>query len=202
VGNNHHVTPFPGEDFQIVERDLPGRNTFGYNTTEVSRLPLETCDTMNGSWGYNASDDRWKTGRELVHYLVRAAGHDANLLLNVGPTPEGTLQPEVYQGLNSLGAWTSRIGGAIYGTRGGPMPPQEWGVTTRRDDRIFLHLLDPDSSLELTLPGTEAHRPLEARLLESGTPVPFTAEGDIRVTVSSELRDPVDTVVELVVEPR
>jgi alpha-L-fucosidase len=202
VGNNHHVTPFPGEDFQVVERDLPGQNTFGYNTTAVSDLPLETCDTMNGSWGYNASDARWKSTKELIHYLVRSAGHDANLLLNVGPTPEGTFQPEVLEGLRGLGEWTARFGRTIYGTRGGPAPPQDWGVTTQLPDRIFVHVLDPEAPGELTLPGTRHLRPLNAGLLESGAPVPVHGEGDIRLSLSPGSRDPVDTVIEVSVEPR
>ena len=52
IGNNHHEAPFPGEDIQIFERDLPGENKAGLSGQEVSRLPLETCQTMNGMWGY------------------------------------------------------------------------------------------------------------------------------------------------------
>ena len=55
VGNNHHQTPFDGEDIQIFERDLPGENASGLSGQEVSRLPLETCETMNGMWGYKLS---------------------------------------------------------------------------------------------------------------------------------------------------
>ena len=51
VGNNHHQMPFPGEDIQIFERDLPGENSAGLSGQDVSRLPLETCETMNGMWG-------------------------------------------------------------------------------------------------------------------------------------------------------
>lgn len=50
IGNNHHQTPFAGEDIQIFERDLPGENTAGLSGQSVSHLPLETCETMNGMW--------------------------------------------------------------------------------------------------------------------------------------------------------
>ena len=56
VGNNHHLVPFEGEDIQIFERDLPGENTAGLSGQEIGRLPLETCQTMNGSWGYRITD--------------------------------------------------------------------------------------------------------------------------------------------------
>jgi alpha-L-fucosidase len=195
IGNNHHVTPFPGEDFQIVERDLPGQNTFGYNTTVVSDLPLETCDTMNGSWGYHAQDHAWKSHGELVHYLVRAAGHDANLLLNVGPTPEGTFQPEVFDRLEGLGDWTGRYGESVYGTRGGPMPPQEWGVMTQREGRIFLHVLDPEAPSTLELPGTQDLVPGSARIFGADRELNLSVEGDLRIDLPPEVRDAVDTVV-------
>ena len=130
IGNNHHVLPFEGEGFQMFERDLPGHNSAGFNTTAIGNLPLETCDTINGAWGYNASDHDFKSSSQLIHYLVRAAGYDANFLLNVGPTPQGTFQPQVVERLEAMGEWTSEFAETIYGTRGGPMPPQSWGVMT------------------------------------------------------------------------
>ena len=67
VGNNHHVAPLPGEDFQMFEQDLPGDNSAGFNKAGVaSGLPLETCLTMNGSWGYNARDKNYKSPEELI----------------------------------------------------------------------------------------------------------------------------------------
>jgi hypothetical protein len=74
IGNNHHQPPFPGEDFQMFERDLPGENSMGFNSTTVSSLPLEMAETMNGSWGFNLIDDQFKSTRTLVRSLVAAAG--------------------------------------------------------------------------------------------------------------------------------
>ena len=109
VGANHHRRPFPGEDFQMWEKDLPGGNTAGFNAdAEIGDLPLETCDTINGAWGFNINDRRYKSTRELVHYLARAAGHDANFLLNVGPMPDGTIQPEFVTRLREIGAVAAR----------------------------------------------------------------------------------------------
>ncbi len=125
----------------MFERDLPGKNTAGYNTTDIGTLPLETCDTMNGSWGFSASDQDFKSVTELVHYLARAAGYDTNLLLNVGPTLKGTFQSEVIERLEAMGKWTSEFGETIYGTRGCPMAPESWGVMTRRADTLYVHVL-------------------------------------------------------------
>jgi alpha-L-fucosidase len=100
VGSNHHKNPFPGEDFQMFEKDLPGQHTTGFNPEQsVSALPLETAETMNNSWGFNLTDEHYKSPAELIRYLVRAAGSNANFLLNVGPMPSGEIQPEFVQRL-------------------------------------------------------------------------------------------------------
>ena len=90
IGNNHHRTPFSGEDFQMFERDLPGENNAGFSAGQkVSQLPLEMCETMNGMWGYRIKDQNYKSVKELVRLLVRAAGKGSNLLMNIGPQPNG-----------------------------------------------------------------------------------------------------------------
>jgi alpha-L-fucosidase len=143
VGSNHHLKPFPGEDFQMFEKDLPGQKTAGFNAdSEVGDLPLETCETINGAWGYNANDKRFKSTKDLIHYLVKAAGYNANFLLNVGPTPNGKIQPEFADRLKQVGAWLEKNGETIYGTRGGPLTPRPWGVTTRKGNKVYLHILN------------------------------------------------------------
>ena len=141
IGNNHHQTPFPGEDIQIFERDLPGENKAGLSGQDISRLPLETCETMNGMWGYKISDQNYKSTKELIHYLVRAAGKNANLLLNIGPQPDGELPAVAVQRLKEIGEWMQQYGETVYGTRGGEVAPQDWGVTTRKGNKLYVHIL-------------------------------------------------------------
>ena len=151
VGNNHHQKPFEGEDIQIFERDLPGENSAGLSGQEVSRLPLETCQTMNGMWGYKLVDQEYKSGETLIRYLVSAAGKGANLLLNVGPQPNGEIPETALQRFKEIGAWTKIYGETIYGTTAGDIPVQPWGVTTRKGDRLFVHIMNLGSK-ELELP--------------------------------------------------
>jgi len=196
VGANHHQAPFDGEDFQMFEKDLPGQNTAGFNAeSKVGKLPLETCETINRAWGYNAKDRNFKSARDLVHYLVRAAGHNANFLLNVGPRPDGTIQPEFVERLKEVGAWLGKNGESVYGTRGGPLPPRDWGVTTRKGATVYLHLLKLEDDV-LALPKFAPVK--SARLLRDGSKVEL-AENDLglmlRVPLSA--RDPIDTVVVL-----
>ena len=152
IGNNHHQAPFEGEDFQMFERDLPGENTAGLSGQQISRLPLETCETMNGMWGYKITDQNYKSDTTLVHYLVGAAGRNANLLMNIGPQPDGCLPEVAVERLKKMGEWMKVYGETIYGTRGGFIAPHDWGVTTQKGNRLFVHILNlQDKSLFLPL---------------------------------------------------
>ncbi len=202
VGSNHHRRPNPGEDFQMFEKDLPGGRTADFNKdAEIGDLPLETCETMNNSWGFNLTDRKYKSTRDLVHYLVKAAGNDANFLLNVGPMPNGKIQPEFVERLHEMGRWLAASGESIYGTRGGPIPPRPWGVTTHKGDTVYVHVLDwADPVLSLpALPG----RVKSARMLKDGRPV-VVQQGAFGVTlqVPDAARDPLDTVVVLEIGTR
>lgn len=151
IGNNHHITPFAGEDIQIFERDLPGENKAGLSGQEISPLPLETCQTMNGMWGYKLIDQNYKSLDTLIKYLVSTAGKGANLLMNIGPQPNGELPTAAVERLKGMGEWLRINGETIYGTVAGDIPAQEWGVTTRKGNRLFVHIFDCDST-ELLLP--------------------------------------------------
>jgi len=142
IGSNHHKTPFAGEDFMMFERDLPGENTMGFNQTSYEvNIPLEMCETMNNSWGYNIKDRDFKSSHQLIQTMVRAAGYGANFLLNNGPMPSGRMQKENIDTLITVGKWLDKYGESYYGTRKGPVSPHEWGVTTQKGKTVYVHLL-------------------------------------------------------------
>lgn len=145
IANNHHLPPLPGENIQVFERDVPGENNSGYSGQEVSVLPLETCETINGSWGFNITDNYFKTTKQLIHLLVRTAGTGANLLLNVGPMPNGKIQPECVERLAEVGKWMEKYGHTIYETQRGFTLPQEWGAVTKKDNTYYIHILNPET---------------------------------------------------------
>ena len=198
---NHHRAPLPGEDVQTFEQDLPGANSAGFNTKEIGSLPLETSLTMNNSWGFNITDRRFKSVRELIGYLVRAAGSDANLLLNIGPRPDGTIQPEAVERLRDVGRWLATYAPSIYATRGGPVPPHDWGVTTQRADTVFVHVLSwPDRLLALPPLGA---RVVRARMLRTGAPVGVATSGaGVTLTLPEGGDEEADRVVVLTLAPR
>lgn len=144
IGNNHHLTPFKGEDFQMFERDLPGENTTGWASEQtMSALPYEMCQTMNGMWGYKVEDQKYKSVETLVQLIVKAAAKGSNLLLNVGPQPDGNLPATALDRLKGIGEWMAKYGESIYGTSATNIPEQSWGVTTKKDNVLYLHLIEP-----------------------------------------------------------
>ena len=195
IGNNHHHTPFEGEDFQMFERDLPGENTAGLSGQSISQLPLETCETMNGMWGYKITDQNYKSTKTLIHYLVKAAGRNANLLMNIGPQPDGCLPAVAVQRLKEMGEWMKTYGETIYGTRGGRVTPRDWGVTTEKGNKIFVHILNlKDRSLFLPITDKNAKRAVD--YVSRKAVKMQKCQGGVLITLDSVPTD-VDKVVEI-----
>ena len=195
IGNNHHRTPYAGEDFQMFERDLPGENKAGFSEgQEISVLPLETCETMNKTWGYNIEDQHYKSSRTLIQLLVRAAGKNANLLMNIGPQPNGELPAVAVQCMKEMGEWMNQYGETIYGTRGGDVAPQAWGVSTRKGNRLFIHVLDwQETTLRL---------PLKAKVKKAvqfmdGTALTFRQDKEGMLLTFPKVPTETDYVIEL-----
>ena len=151
VGNNHHRQPYEGEDLQFFERDVPGENKAGLSGQAISRLPLETCETMNGMWGYKVADQNYKSADELIKLLVRTASKGANLLLNVGPQPDGNLPAAAIERLEAMGEWLQVNGETIYGTAGGSLGDGKNVVSTRSGSKVYVHILDAEIKM-LDLP--------------------------------------------------
>ena len=197
VGNNHHREPFPGEDFQAFEQDLPGQNTAGHSAGQtISALPLETCATMNGTWGYSITDRNYKSVAALIHLLVNAAGRNANLLLNVGPQPDGEIPQASLERLREVGRWMKTYGETVYGTRAGEIAPGAWGVSTRKGDRLFVHVLRRDGDT-LSLPLTGGVVRSAVRFADRAE-VPFSVATDsVSLDLSGIPADEIDSVIEL-----
>ncbi len=197
IGSNHHKMPYPGEDFMMFERDLPGENSMGFNNAGISdQVPLEMCETMNGSWGFNIIDQNYKSVKRLVQTMVRSAGYGANFLLNTGPMPNGKIQPENVDTLMAIGQWLELHGESIYGTRSGPVRPQEWGATTQKGNMVYIHILDhPGGTLEIT---GFTPKIRSAHFFDDGSEakVKKTKEGLILTIPKEKLQD-IDTVVVL-----
>jgi alpha-L-fucosidase len=195
VGNNHHRDPYPGEDLQIFEKDLPGENSSGFSQgAGVSRLPLETCETMNGMWGYKIEDQNYKSAKEIIHLLVRAAGKNANLLMNIGPQPNGELPQTALDRLKEVGAWLNENGETIYGTRVDKVINKPWGTTTTKAGKTYVHVLkqtDPVIYIE------NIGKIKSAKVFKTGEKIKFTQDSDNLILHIGQIPDTIDHIIEL-----
>ncbi|MBT8322352.1 MAG: alpha-L-fucosidase, partial [Eudoraea sp.] len=200
IGNNHHLAPIEGEDFQMFEKDLPGKNTTGWGTsaTDIGQLPLEVCETINGSWGFNLQDRKHKSRKELIHYMVKAAGYGSNLLLNVGPMPNGKIQEEHKESLKEVGKWMRENGETIYGTSAGPVPPSERMAFTQKGKTVYLHILDQSNKVfiedfDLEIKSVKSFRDKTVLKHQKN-------EFGLLIQVPEDELDPADTIVEIILK--
>ena len=197
IGSNHHLAPNPGEDFQMFEKDLPGRSTKSFATSadDIGNLPLEVCETINGSWGFNLKDRKHKSKKDLVQYLIKAAGYDSNLLLNVGPMPNGKIQKEHIKSLKEIGDWVKVNGETIYGTTRGPIDPTDEIASTQKDKTIYIHLLDNRKTYFI-----EGYNPKIKKIsyYHSGKKVKYQkTNSGLIINVDDNELDEIDTIIEL-----
>ena len=196
VANNHHKAPKPGEDLQTFEQDLPGQNTAGYSKgTVIGQLPLETVMTMNKVWGYDITDKKYKSSEYIIQHIIKAAGNNANYVINIGPRPDGKLPVEAVERLKAIGDWMGRYGETIYGTRGGIVRPHDWGVTTQKGNTLYVHIMNCQDRA-LFLPLTE-RRVASARMYDGHQKVRVSKNAEGVTLELPAVPKGVDTIVEL-----
>ncbi len=111
-------------------------------------VPWETCMTICRQWAWKPND-KLKSLKECIQTLVYTAGDDGNLLLNVGPMPDGRIEPRQVERLKEIGEWMRKYGDTIYGAHGGPYKPGKWGASTCKDNIIYLFIMNcPDNELK------------------------------------------------------
>ena len=156
--------------------------------------PWETCMTLGEQWSWKP-DDQMKSLQQSVTTLVRCASGDGNLLFNVGPMPDGRIEPRQVERLKEKGEWLKRNGESIYGTRGGPWKPNSAFTSTRREQTIYLHILK-SSSGAIELPDI-SRKVAGASLLNGDKPEFAQKDGKLRVRVATSQRLTIDTIVKL-----
>ncbi|MBN2508420.1 MAG: alpha-L-fucosidase [Verrucomicrobia bacterium] len=187
-GNTDRQILSPNADYYTPEQHVGAYD---------DQRPWESCMTTSrrNQWAWGGAEDGVKPLEVCLGMLIRCAGGDGNLLLNVGPTPAGDIAPEQAALLGQMGAWLARNGESIYGTRGGPFKPGDYGVSTRKGNTVYVHVLE-------WLGDTIALPPLPARIVGSrvlggGKASVRTTPAGLEVSVPERDRQPLDTVVAL-----
>jgi len=159
--------------------------------------PWESCMTVSkhNQWAWGGPGDGVKSTGECLKMLINTAGGDGNMLLNVGPRPDGLIDPEQADVLKGIGAWLAKYGESIYGTRGGPFKPGQWGVSTRKDNRIYLHVFKFDGDT-LHLPAIPA-KVTAVRVLTGGSVEFAQSDQGLTLTVPAADHDAMATLIVL-----
>ncbi|TXG39025.1 alpha-L-fucosidase [Seonamhaeicola maritimus] len=201
IGNNHHEATKMGEDFQMFEKDLPGKATqnFASKAEDIGQLPKEVCETINGSWGFNLQDNKHKSRKELIQYLINAAGYGSNLLLNVGPMPNGKIQSNHVKSLEEIGSWLKVYGETIYGTRAGTISPTEDMVSTQKGKILYLHWLNKNKDI-IFIPGFN-EKISSIKLYGNNQKLRFKKDDyGLTLKIPESVLDPIDTIIEITIK--
>ena len=159
---------------------------------EKEARPWEACLTIGTSWGYRRDDGATKSSTELIRTLVDVVSRGGNLLLNVGPKPDGTIPEHLVARLNDIGAWLEKNGESIYGTRKANGVAASSGKLTAKEDTLYLHLESRDAEA-VTLTGLK--RPIKsAKLLETGEALTVD-DAAKSIALPGELPDPAVSVI-------
>jgi len=147
-------------DFSTPEQHIPA--------TGIEGVDWETCDTLNITWGWSKHATNYKSSTELIRRLIDAVSKGGNYLLNIGPLPDGSIDPKSVERFNAIGDWMEVNGDAIYGTQAGPFTRLPWGrATSKQVDggyRLYLHVFDWPADGKLFIPGLES-LPTQGQLL-------------------------------------
>jgi len=180
-------------------RDKGDYMSTGDRSVEFQHLHTdwESIPTTNESYGWNPLDNNYKTPEFLIRVLAKAVSRGGNLLLNVGPTRDGSIDPHDLAILEGIGKWMTVFSEAIYGCNGSPLPPQSWGVITSKSKALYLHVFDwPFRPLVV---GGLSSTPQKAWLIKEGGREPLAFQRlnaqDVAVTLPPAPTHAADSVV-------
>jgi len=150
--------------------------------------------TVGTQWSWKPNDTL-KTSADCIRILVQCVTGDGNLLLDVGPMPNGEIEPRQVAVLKGIGEWLNKNGESIYETRGGPIPNGSWGGSTRKGNIVYLHILKWNGD-EMKLRRLNGKIIAWTSLTGQGLKLEQTADG-LALYMPAGQQDKIDTIVKL-----
>lgn len=174
--------------------DTPEQQIGGFNRER----PWETCMTICQQWAWKP-DDQMKSAKECIQTLLHTVGGDGNLLFNVGPMPDGRIEPRQVERLIQMGTWLKKYGNGVYGSRGGPFKPGKWGASTCKGNKIYLYVMNWQTDDRVVLPPIKS-KITSYRTFGNGQLLLTQSTNSIEIPLSASERDEIATVIELTVD--
>ena len=174
--------------------DTPEQQIGGFNRER----PWETCMTICKQWAWKPND-KMKSLKECIQTLLHTVGGDGNLLFNVGPMPNGQIEPCQVERLKEMGAWLKKYGNTVYGTRGGPFKPGKWGASTCKDNKIYLFIMNWPKEGPLQIPAL-AMKIADVAVKTGGTLKVNRTKEMIELDVPKDNRNAIATIIELIMD--
>jgi alpha-L-fucosidase len=184
---------FPG-DTKTPEQKIPSQ-------AELDGMDWETCMTMNGTWGFRTSDNKWKSTETLIRNLCDIASKGGNYLLNVGPKPDGSFPQESIDRLKQIGEWTKVNGEAIYATKRSPLAPLSWGRCTQKQTNkgttLYFSVFEWPKDGKLVIPGLK-NKVVSAKMLAGGATLTSKTSGNaLTINVPAQAPDAIASVIKV-----
>ena len=169
------------ENYQTPEKQIPEKQLAN---------PWETCVPLSKDWGY-VPNAKFKSAKEVIGMMMEIVAKGGSLLLGIGPTPQGLIEPEVVKILDEIGAWMKLNGEAIYNTRTlSNYQAENLWFTTSKDGKYVYALCPGTRDAMLTWTGNIPAKGAKMQLLSGRGPVYYRVEnGKVTVRLTYELSD-------------
>ena len=186
-------------DFRTLGDNQLGKYKYDY--------PWQTPATVAHSWGYNSSENEWKSTTSILRSLIGNVSLNGNLMLNIGPTSNGSVPYEIEKRFEEVGNWLANYGKSVYDAGAFDLRNDlhDWGLTTYKKGKngknyIFLNIFDSQPVKVLKFTGiTES--PKEVNLLSKNKKIELEFNFTKAVTaikIPNNLPDPYVNVIEMI----
>ncbi len=183
----------------IVINNRSGQRQYGDFLTPERKIgewnpntPWETCDVLAGSWGW-VPDAVMRSLRDCIHLIIKIVTGGGNLLLNVGPRSDGTIEERQVLRLKEIGDWLRKYGESVYDTKGGPLLNGSWGGTTWKENKLYIHVIDWQEN-EIIIPNLSS-KIVEISTLTASDLFVEKQANIIRLNVPEEDKLALDTII-------